>query len=135
MASPNVDVVRSFIAAWERGELVSHWVRPEIEVVFADGPDLSRVTESPEILESWRAFLGTWEAEDYRELDDELVLVLAEFSGRGKRSGLEAGQIRSKGASLFHIRGGRVARLVIYWDRDRAVADLGLSPEGDAPSD
>jgi len=103
--------------------------------VFADGPDLSRVTESPEILESWRAFLGTWEAEDYRELDDELVLVLAEFSGRGKRSGLEAGQIRSKGASLFHIRGGRVARLVIYWDRDRAVADLGLSPEGDAPSD
>jgi hypothetical protein len=34
--------------------------------------------------------------------------------------------MRSEGASLYHIRGGKVVRNVFYLDRDRALADLGL---------
>jgi hypothetical protein len=46
--------------------------------------------------EGFRGFLSAWEearveAEQYRELDAERVLVLFHFSARGKRSGLEAG--------------------------------------------
>ncbi len=69
-------------------------------------------------------------AEEYRELDGERILVLHRLTGRGKTSGLEVGQLREEGTYLFHIRGGAVARLVAYMDRDRALADLGLAPEG-----
>ena len=59
------------------------------------------------------------------------MLALTHFIGRGKTSGLEVGQIRSKGeAGLFHVRASRVTRLIYYLDRERAFADLGLAPGG-----
>ena len=64
--------------------------------------------------------------DDYRELDNERVLVFLHYSGRGKKSGLELGQIGSNVACLFHVRGGKVTKLVLYQDRERALADLGL---------
>ena len=76
----------------------------------------------------WGAVLGAWEdfrveLDDYREVDDERVLALINFRGRGKTSGLE---IATKGAALFQLRDGKVSRIVHYWNRDRALADLGL---------
>jgi hypothetical protein len=55
--------------------------------------------------------------------------VLVQFSARGKASGLEIGQIRTGGADLFHVPGGRARRVVLYLDRERALADLGLAPD------
>ena len=139
MASANVELVRSIYAAWERGDFSSaEWAHPEIEYVSADGPDPGSWTGLARMAETNRDFLSVWdewrvEADEYRELDDERVLVLTRRSGRGKTSGLEVGQLASTAASLFQIRDGRVARLVFYWDRDRAFAELGLSPEADAP--
>jgi ketosteroid isomerase-like protein len=69
---------------------------------------------------------------EHRELDSERVLMLDLLSGRGATSGLELGQMQAKGASLFQIRDGKVTRIVTYWDREHAFADLGLAPEGDA---
>jgi SnoaL-like protein len=106
--------------------------------VIVDGPSPGRWTGLAGLAEAWRDFLSPWEdfraeADEYRELDNERVLVLGHFSGRGKTSGLELGQMRTKGASLFHVRGDKVTRFVIYWVREHAFAALGLDSEGGSP--
>jgi ketosteroid isomerase-like protein len=78
-------------------------------------------------LSAWEGFRN--EAEEFRELDAERVLVLHRHSGRGKTSGLDLAQMQAKAASLFHVRGGKVTRVVHYLDRQRALADLDLTPE------
>jgi len=135
MASANLDLVCSIFAAWESGDFSSaEWAHPEIELVFADGPEPGSRKGLAEVAESWRDFLSVWEAhrvevDEYRELDRERVVVLTHVSGRGKRSGLEVGQTRTQGADLFHLLDGKVIRHVVYFDRTRAFADLGLAPE------
>jgi ketosteroid isomerase-like protein len=73
------------------------------------------------------------EAEEYLEADDDRILVLAHFNARGKWSGLVVGPPQSNGAALCHVRGGKVTRLVIYLDREAALADLGPTPRGGMP--
>jgi ketosteroid isomerase-like protein len=134
--SANLDVVRSIHAAWERGDFSAvQWAHPEIEWVMADGPAPGCWTGLAGMTEGWREFRSAWEeyhfeAQEYRELAGDRVLVLGSFSGRGKNSGLKLGQVRSKAARLFHIRGDKVTRLVLYADSARGLADLGLASEG-----
>jgi ketosteroid isomerase-like protein len=140
IVSTNLDLVRSLYTAWERGDWSSaDWAHPEIEFVSADGPSRWSVSGVAALAEAWREFLETWEewrveAEDFRELDDERVLVLIRIGGRGKASGLEVDQMSAKGANLFHIRDGKVTRLALYWDRERALADVGLPSEAGSAS-
>ena len=130
--SENLDLVRSIYTAWERGDYSSaDWAHPEIEFVKTDGPDPGAWQGVGEMARSWYGTLGAWaefrsEGDEYRELDAERVLVLTHFWALGKTSGLEVGQARGQGASLFQFRDGKVFRLVLYWDRKRAFADLGL---------
>jgi ketosteroid isomerase-like protein len=111
--SENLDLVRSLFAAWERGDYGStEWAHPEIEFVIAGGPAPGRWTGLAGLAEGWREWLSAWEdfrpeAEEYREIDGERVLVLLRFGGRGKTSGVEIGQMQSNGANLFHIRDGK----------------------------
>jgi ketosteroid isomerase-like protein len=135
MSSANVDLVRAIYAGWERGDFsATEWAHPEIEVVRADGlePGSSGLAE---MAQNWRGFLSAWEdarveAMERRELDDERVLLRGHWSGRGRTSGLELGRMQGTGANVFHMRDGKVTKLVLYWDYDRALADLGLAPEG-----
>ena len=130
--SANLDLVRSIHADWSRGDFsVIGWAHPEVEFVIADGPSPGRWTGLGEVESGSREFLNAWddfsvEGEEYRALDDERVLVLVRRTGRGKTSGMDLGQLGSKGASLFEIRDRQVTRIVAYWDRARALADLGL---------
>jgi hypothetical protein len=130
MASANVDLVRSIYAAWECGDFSSvEWADPEIEFVIADGPEPCCWKGLDGMAEDNRATLDAWEdvrikAEAYRALDLERVLVLIRHHGLGKISRLETEQMHSKGANLFHVQGGKVTKLVVYFERQRALVDL-----------
>src|SRR2546427_12758873 len=114
--SANLDLVRSMYAAWERGDFSSaEWADAEIEYVIADGPSPGRWKGVAGMTAGWRDMANAWEefstvADEYRELDDERVLVLHRWGGRGKTSGAELGRVPAKGASLFHVSGGKVTR-------------------------
>ena len=133
--SENMDLVRSIYAAWERGDFRSSaWAHPEIEYVIADGPAPGRWTGPAGMAEGARDWINAWEdlcieADEYRELDGERVLALVHYSGRGKTSGTELEAMRAEAATVFHVRDGKVTRLVNHFDRERALADLGLARE------
>lgn len=137
MSSANLDLARSISAAWERGDFSSvEWAHPDIELVFADGPDPSNWTGLAEMSDGFRDFLSAWEdfhfqAEEYREIDEERVLLLVQFSGRAKTSGMALEHMQTTNAAVLHIHDGEVCKVLLYWDRERALVDLGLIQQGD----
>jgi ketosteroid isomerase-like protein len=126
--------VRSIYADWELGDWSSAtWAHPDIAYVMVDEPGSHVYVGLAEMARAWRSFLSAWEAYrveplDFRSLDRERVLVIVRAHGRGKSSGLELDDSTThRGANLFHIRDGRVARLDAYFDAVHALADLGLT--------
>ena len=131
--SANLDLVRSIFADWESGDFSRiDWADPEIEFAWPEGLDAGPGGRGRRALaEGWRTTMAAWDnlsvtAEEYRELDDELIIVLYRFRARGKMSGLQIDEGLTKGALLFAVHDGKVKRFVLYLDRDHALADLGL---------
>ena len=96
--SANLDLVRSIYSARERGDYSSvEWAHPDIEFVIPDGPEPVSLKGVSATMGWARDFLSAWEGlrlkvDEYRELDDERVLVLTRAGGgRGRTSGLELG--------------------------------------------
>jgi ketosteroid isomerase-like protein len=133
--SANLDLVRSICANWERGDFYSsvEWFDPEIEFVYADGPAPGTWRGLDGMAAGTREWFKAWERvriepEKYIELDSELVLAFMHGRARGRTSGVDVSRMAQAGF-LFHFRDGKVIKLVVYLDRDRALADLGLAPE------
>jgi ketosteroid isomerase-like protein len=131
----NREIVESIYAAWEKGDWSSSdWADPDIRFEMVGGLTEGSWRGRAEMSEAWAALLRAWEdlsavPDEIRALDDERVLVLLRNQGRGRVSGIEVTDISAKSANLFTIRDGKVTGLVLYWDRDRALADLGLEAE------
>jgi ketosteroid isomerase-like protein len=137
MSSANLDLLHALFADWERGDFFARaeWAHPKIECEMADGPTPGSGTGLAGLADVFRDVIAPFEdfrvgVEEYREIDDRRVLVLVRFSGRGKTSGLEIGRMGTNNACLLEIDGGSVTRLVLYWDRERLLADLGIAPAG-----
>ena len=90
MASANVELVRSILAAWERGTpSPAEWAHPEIEYVIVGGPSPGTWTGLAGMAEGFRDWLGAWkdlrfDVDHYRELvryfgdDDPATRVMLE---------------------------------------------------------
>jgi ketosteroid isomerase-like protein len=134
VSSANVELVRSIFAAWERGDFSStEWAHPEMELVQVDGPDPGSWTGLAAVGAHFRSGLSALDefravGEEYRALDEERVLVFHRRTGRGKKSGIDIGQVNAEGANVFHVLRGKVTKIFVYWDRERALADVGLAP-------
>ena len=130
--SANLDLVRSVFTEWERGDFRNvRWAHPEIEYLVIGGPEPGKWDGVAAMTASVRDYMAAWEsygisAAELRELDHDRVLALVRLSGRGKTSGIDLIDAGGKGAEVWHLHDGVVTRLHMYWDRDRALADLGL---------
>ncbi|HEY7122132.1 MAG TPA: nuclear transport factor 2 family protein [Solirubrobacterales bacterium] len=131
--SSNLDLISGIFAEWERGDWNSaDWADPEIDFVMHGGLNSGEWKGIREMTETWVGTLRAWDdlraiPEEFRELDDGRILVFLRNEGRGKGSGIDVGEISAKSANVFTVRDGQVIRLELYWERDDAVADLGLT--------
>jgi uncharacterized protein len=137
MSRDNVEFVRNGVEAFGRGE----WdAIPDLfaeDVEWYDPPSLPGASlhrgraamraRWDELEEALSGFTVLPEA--YFDAGDQVVVFLR-TRGRGRASGIE---IERCIAQLFTVRDGRVASVVGYDDRDRALADAGLNPESAQP--
>jgi hypothetical protein len=129
MASGNADLIRPIYEQWGRGNWRPRFdvYHPHMEWGWSDEfPGLAGVYDdrrdpNPR-LRSWLSAWEHWrvEVDEYLELGDHVV-VLAGYHGRGKGSGVE---VHQQGAHVFELRDGKVVRLEIFADREKAIESV-----------
>ena len=133
MSDQDVEVVRRLLAAIETGSVDSALALLHADVRFdaTVRPD-GKVWHGPE---GARRAMTEWVQEwDEYELQTERVLqaskgrvaVLFHERGRARGSGLPIAQA---GVTVFTLRGGLIAEIRPRLDRERTLAELGLSDE------
>lgn len=134
MSEENLEIVRRFWNAWERGDLetifglydpaivwVNHGGPVEIRGVYVGYDGVRRV---------WREWLESFkEVENHpREFIDagDSVVVSWQMSGRGKASGAPVEQF---GWSIHTLRNGLLIRIDVFDTKAEALEALGLSEQ------
>jgi hypothetical protein len=85
-------------SAWERGDFSrTDWADPEIEIEMVGGPEPGVWRGMAGAAEFTWGFLSAWNevrlvADKHREVDDERVVALVHYSGRGGTSGVDLGR-------------------------------------------
>jgi ketosteroid isomerase-like protein len=130
MSEENVEVVRSFYAAWSRDEFPgpTELMNPHIEYVNPAGAvepgtrrglaAFSRAVER--IFEGWE----TWqmEPEQFKAVADQ-VAVVVRYRARGRGSGVE---VEGRESALWTVRDGQVVRYAWFHEPGAALEAAGL---------
>ena len=129
MSQENVEIVRRVYEGWARGDFSEGDVfHPEVEFEMPDWPEGASSRGLDAMRRTWLASLSAWddfraEPVDFIEAAEDVVVVLNHVQARGKGSGAE---VRADTASVWMFDGGKVVRLVLYWDTDKALEAAGL---------
>ena len=128
MSQSNLEVARRGYEAFNRGDIA--WLVDQLdeEVVWHDASEIPGARRRAG-LEEVKAFLESfpriWESPRFEPEElrhaGELVVALVQFTGRGHNSGAE---VSRELAHLFEFSGGRVVRVVTYFDREQALLAL-----------
>jgi ketosteroid isomerase-like protein len=118
----NLALVRRIFEDWRAADYSDvGWADPQIEF-FSEGPQGGVHHGIEAMSRAFRAWLDAFEEFGVEpvgfEASGDAVLVEVRFSGRGKTSGMPLDSLR--GANVFVIRDGRVVRLELHIDFDRA---------------
>jgi ketosteroid isomerase-like protein len=128
MSQENVELVRSILADWARGDYSSvDWADADIVFRGGDGRESRGLDE---LAREWREFLTAWDRfattpERFIDVDGDRVLVLVRFEGRGRASG--APTTAFTGGQMFTLRAGKAVVLELYSSTKEALEAAGLS--------
>jgi ketosteroid isomerase-like protein len=136
MSQENVEIFRSAVAAFNRGDIdafLEHWT-PDIDYRAVEGaPDDHGPVQGQEALrahfQDWIDTFDNFRQEPVEIIDagDDSVIAVLRISGRAKLSGVETDLTY---AALYTLRDGKVARGREYWTKEEALEAAGLSESG-----
>ena len=127
-----MEIARSIYAGWEQGNFSEGPNLFDPEILFESVmPDSSEriVAHRPEGIEEFmREFLTQWRdyrmiGDDFRQLDADTVLVDGRQAGIGRRSGVS---VEIPIYSVWTLQDGKVIRLIVEFDRQKALEAAGL---------
>jgi ketosteroid isomerase-like protein len=128
MSEENVEIVRRLCEGWSRGDFSEgDLFHPEVEFEMPDWPEGSSARGLDAMRRTWGASLSAWEdfraePSDFLDAGDHVV-VLMSVNARGKGSGVD---VHADTATLWTIDAGKVVRLALYWDAEKALEVAGL---------
>jgi ketosteroid isomerase-like protein len=128
MSQENLELVRRVYDSWARGDFSeSDAFDPDVVFEMPDWPHSASSRGIDGMRATWRATLSAWD--DFRAVPDRFlesgdqVVVLNHVHAHGKGSGAE---VSADTATVWTIAAGRVVRLELYWDSQKALEVAGL---------
>ena len=132
MSRDNVEVVRLILAEWERGEFGTWSDRLDPEIAFETFmPDASENVTAhgvAELVAFTRDWLAQWRryriaADEIRAAGPDKVFASVRQFAAGQHSGAE---VESPGFTVWTLEGGRVVKLSVHYEREKALEAAGL---------
>ena len=132
MPGDRIELLRGVFAEWEKGNFRASagLLSPDVVSIWGEPPGDDVVCHGRrEVAERFGEFLANWsefrvEAEEFIELDEDHVLVVARQFGRGKASGVV---IDARVHIAWKFAGEKVVGTYWFFDRAKVLRVAGLS--------